>query len=273
MDPAQPLAFCPNCGTPRVADARFCGRCGADLGAATAPPPVAEPPAAPVAAYPAPPVQQAPAQPGYPPPAGYPAPPAYPPAGYPQAPGYPPAAAPVPGAAPSQGYPPAQQAAFAPPPYPAPPYAPAPGPSTPAFNLGSRTIGGQALSPAALLIGICGIVVAIAPFLPWASAFSVSMSGMDMGGSDPGFALLCGLVIAGAAVALQIRIAQPVIWRAVVIVAGLAAAYVGWHNISDANTLSVNVEIGLWLLAVASIVAIGGAAWDEMASRRPMARR
>ncbi len=206
MDVTQPLAYCPRCGTPRLAGARFCGRCGTDLEALGA----TQPREAAVVATP-------------------------------------PAARP-PGTVASSDA----------------------GQSSP---LAPSSASASAVSGPIVALGAGGIAAAISPFLPWAGTdLLATMTGVDLGGIEPTLATLAGLVILGCAVALQLRIAAPIAWRAAALVAALIAGSVAIHTIDDAARLSsdfstVSVGLGVYVLALGAAVAIVAAALDHAASR------
>lgn len=109
-----------------------------------------------------------------------------------------------------------------------------------------------------------GAALAIGSFLPWASAFGQSVTGMDA--DDGVITLVLGLVLVALGYMMAMRETQR--WMVIAaLVVGLIAVVVALIDLFDVlGTEAVSVGIGLWIVVLGAIVAAAGAAMRMRAS-------
>jgi hypothetical protein len=119
--------------------------------------------------------------------------------------------------------------------------------------------GGSELNLAALGVAIGGLMVAAGAFLPWATVFGISVSGMD--GSDGWIALAIGGLLALIGFA-NLRTDATGGARLVGLLAGLAAAGLGIWKYSSVRDIGVDNELAGALVQVGTgvyLMIAGGA--------------
>lgn len=150
------------------------------------------------------------------------------------------------------------------PPSPATPPALAPAASS------APTVGGRDINWGGAIALVGGALAIIGAFMPWISATAflgtISRNGID-GGGDGIFAILVGLVVAFAGIALLARSGRPIVARVTAIVASL---FLGWLAIVDMGSVNERVAAlnttyttgsvgtGLYLLILAAVLGLIG---------------
>ena len=168
--------------------------------------------------------------------------------------------------------PPPPPAAAVPPPPPPPPAEPLVAP-VPEPALASPVTGWAALAtpqprdrnmPAIVALAAAGVVL-IGSLLPWATAKtvfgSISINGTD---GDGVLTLILAVVVGAIAVALLAG-KRPRLWAYVVLlIAGLLTAFIAVYDLVDISRTvgndyaHVSTGAGIWLVAIASLVLVGG---------------
>ncbi|MEM7092854.1 MAG: hypothetical protein AAF567_07620 [Actinomycetota bacterium] len=138
-------------------------------------------------------------------------------------------------------------------------------------------------TPLYLILAAIGVLIFLATFLPWATVASegsdISVAGVDAGGWGAA-ALVAGLGI--AAVSLIGYVWNPFSDPEALFIAGFGVATLiaaiaklgdvaSFVDPADDFTPDAQVGVGLWLILLASIVAIAGSAWIVVS--RPSAER
>lgn len=110
-----------------------------------------------------------------------------------------------------------------------------------------------------VMLGLA-VLVAIAAFLPWATFFGVTVSGIggeDVGGAKDGVLTLI-LAIAAGVLGLLRGLGKAVLGAAIVaVVVGALVALIGAIDIADINDLGASVGAGLWLTLLGGLGLLG----------------
>ncbi len=121
--------------------------------------------------------------------------------------------------------------------------------------------------PAALLVA-GGIVMIVGTFLPWVSGNGFSLDGWELGdinqeSSDATAFVTFGVILSGLGVALAVIGRQLALAIIAVVVAALAtlAAFVDVTDDDGLDLFGLEIGAGLWVILVASLVALAGAIW------------
>ena len=118
-----------------------------------------------------------------------------------------------------------------------------------------------------LIAGIASIVVVIAAFLPWATLFGLSVSGINADATGDGIiTLILGVVALSGIVVSAYGRRWAAILAAILGAAVTAVGIYDWVEISDATLLSVGV--GVYLTTFAGIVLVLAGAWAYVSARK-----
>ena len=118
-----------------------------------------------------------------------------------------------------------------------------------------------------LIAGIASIVVVIAAFLPWATLFGLSVSGINADATGDGIiTLILGVVALSGIVVSAYGRRWAAILAAILGAAVTAVGIYDWVEIRDATSLSVGV--GVYLTTFAGIVLVLAGAWAYVSARK-----
>ena len=137
---------------------------------------------------------------------------------------------------------------------------------------------GRTIKPQVVLVGLGAVGLVIGALLPWATITAAFVGTVNKAGTDGDgvITLVFGLVIAGVGWPLVARGTLRT-WAAIsVLVLGVLAALICLYDIVDVSSkaddlgsiATASVGIGLWLSAIASVLVVGGAVLELVATQR-----
>ncbi|MEX2322270.1 MAG: hypothetical protein WEA29_00630 [Acidimicrobiia bacterium] len=105
-----------------------------------------------------------------------------------------------------------------------------------------------------MMLMVGGALLAIGSFMAWATAFGISVSGMD--GGDGWFTLLAGVALLALGFMSYSGKAYPSWLAWVALAVGAAVALINFFDIM--GTELIEVGIGMWLMVAGVVVAVLG---------------